>query len=280
MATDRPQIEQGLRALGLSERSTVVVHSSLRSFGHVDGGANAVADALVAVCRNVVVPSGTWDDHCGIPAPPALERPNNSAAVTNTWEEFDAALEAAVPFSPDLPIDKHLGAIPEALRTSHAHSRSTHPLIGFLAVGKDAREITAQGRLDWPLGPLEVVEALDGFILLLGVGHTANTTIHLAEQRLGRSRFYRYAKAADGVWMELPNVPGQSHRFGDIDVLLEADTRTTEIGRCRARTMRSRRLVEVATGALEAEVGALLCEDDECRCGAARRQREEWLVRG
>ena len=54
---------------------------------------------------------------------------------------------------------------------------------------------------------------LGGAVLLRDVDHTFNTTIHLAEQRLGRSCFYRYAKLDDGVWMALPNIPGQSHRF-------------------------------------------------------------------
>ncbi|NYH91226.1 aminoglycoside N3'-acetyltransferase [Actinopolymorpha rutila] len=36
------EIAAGLRRLGLNESSSVIVHASLRSFGHVDGGAPAV----------------------------------------------------------------------------------------------------------------------------------------------------------------------------------------------------------------------------------------------
>jgi hypothetical protein len=42
-------------------------------------------------------------------------------------------------------------------------------------------------------------ERLGGDVQLLGVGHTSNATIHLAEQRLGRANFYRYAVAMPGV---------------------------------------------------------------------------------
>jgi aminoglycoside N3'-acetyltransferase len=42
-------IEDGLRALGLGRGDVVEVHSSLSSFGWVEGGAAAVVDALMAV---------------------------------------------------------------------------------------------------------------------------------------------------------------------------------------------------------------------------------------
>jgi aminoglycoside 3-N-acetyltransferase len=202
--TTEQEIVVGLRALGLDASASVIVHSSLRSFGCVDGGALAVCRALLAVCGTVLVPAGTWD-RTGIPAPPGLVRPHNAVHVAGSWEEFDAALSRAVPFSPDLPIDRELGQIPETMRQSFPtiHGldtrRSAHPLMSYLAVGRHAAEVVAAQRLDWPLGPVEALAALDGDVLLLGVDHTVNTAIHLAEQRLGRSRFYRYAKAAEGI---------------------------------------------------------------------------------
>ena len=43
----RREILRGLRALGLGEGAAVLVHSSLSSFGHVEGGAGTVIDALI-----------------------------------------------------------------------------------------------------------------------------------------------------------------------------------------------------------------------------------------
>lgn len=198
----------GLRGLELGRDSTVVVHASLRSFGVVEGGANTVARGLAAVCGTVVMPSGTWD-LTGVPAPPGSERPNNAALSTDSWDEFDVAVDRAVPFSRGLPVDRELGAIAEAMRVSHEHVRGEHPLFSFLAVGAHATEVIAAERLDCPLGPIDAAASLDGEVLLLGVDHTVNTAIHLAEQRLGRSRFYRYAKIADCIWAEFPNTPGR-----------------------------------------------------------------------
>jgi aminoglycoside 3-N-acetyltransferase len=225
----------------------------------------------------VLVPAGTWD-RTGIPAPPGLVRPHNAALIAASWEEFDAALTRVVSFSPDLPIDRELGQIPETMRQSFPHRRGAHPLLSYLAVGRHAAELVAAQRLDWPLGPIEALATLDGDVLLLGVDHTVNTAIHLAEQRLGRSRFYRYAKAAGGVWMELPNIPGQSHRFNDIEPELASQTREVMIGRCRARRIPLASVLAAAERLIQRHSAALLCPDSECRCGAALEQRLAWLA--
>jgi aminoglycoside 3-N-acetyltransferase len=266
------QIAQGLRALGLGASSAAIVHSSLRAFGHVDGGALTVCQALVEACGTVLLPAASWD-LTGLPAPPGLVRPHNAVHVAATWEEFDTALARAVPFTPGLPIDRELGRIPETMRQVFPHQRSHHPLFSYLAVGRQAEALVAAQRLDWPLGPLEALAALDGDVLLLGVDHTANTAIHLAEQRLGRSRFFRYAKAADGVWMELPNIPGQSHRFDAITPDLAGATREVQIGACQARRVPIAAVLAAATRRIVADPAALLCDDPDCRCGAALQQR-------
>jgi aminoglycoside 3-N-acetyltransferase len=153
------------------------------------------------------------------------------------------------------------------------HERGGHPLLSFLAVGVHARRLVAAQRLDWPLGPIEELANLDGHVLLLGVGHTSNTTIHLAEQRLGRSRFYRYAKAAPGVWMELPNIPGDSDAFDEIEPALAPVTTETRIGDCRAGLIAVRDVLACATRLIESDPAALLCDKPDCRCGAALQQR-------
>lgn len=270
-------VAEGLRALGLNETSAVIVHSSLRSFGQVDGGALAVCQALTSVCGTVLLPAASWD-LTGVPAPPGLERPHNAVLVAESWHAFDTALTRAVPFSTDLSIDKELGAIPEAMRRNFGYVRSSHPLFSYLAVGHLAETLVNAQRLDWPLGPIEALAELEGDVLLLGVSHASNTAIHLAEQQLGRSRFFRYAKAAAGVWMELPNIPGQSHRFNDLAPALADATREVMIGQCHAQRIPVRVVLEAAERAIMSDPAALLCDDPECRCGAALQQRLAWLA--
>ncbi len=49
MKLTREDIERGLHRVGLSEGDVVEVHSSLSSFGYVDGGADTIIDALMSV---------------------------------------------------------------------------------------------------------------------------------------------------------------------------------------------------------------------------------------
>jgi aminoglycoside 3-N-acetyltransferase len=271
-------IVHGLRALGLKSSSAVIVHSSLRSFGHVEGGAYTVCQALFSTGATLLLPAGSWDV-TGIPAPPGLLRPQNAARSASTWQAFDEALSRALPYANDLPIDKELGLIPETMRRAFPHLRSHHPLMSYLALGLQAHALTAAQRLDWPLGPLEALAELGGDVLLLGVSHTSNTAIHLAEQRLGRSRFYRYAKVTDQVWMELPNLPGHSHRFDEIEPHCRAATQEVMIGSCRARRIPIREVLVTAERLILANSAALLCEHPDCRCFAALQQRLETLSR-
>jgi len=51
----KDRIKAGLRGLGLKEGDMVMVHASVSSFGHVEGGGEALIDALL----ETVGPEGT-----------------------------------------------------------------------------------------------------------------------------------------------------------------------------------------------------------------------------
>ncbi|WP_433161535.1 AAC(3) family N-acetyltransferase [Kribbella sp. CA-247076] len=266
------EIGDGLRRLGLTRSSGVIVHSSLSSFGYVDGGAEAVCEALTGTCGTVLMPAGTWE-LTGISAPPGTARPHNAYDPAPTWSAFGEELTRATAFRLDLPVDRGLGRIPETFRRTRELTRTAHPLLSYIAVGPAADDVLAGYRSDWPLGPIEELGRLDGDVLLLGVGHTVNSTIHLAEQLLGRSRFYRYAKTGDGVWSEFPNVSGASHEFDLIEPVLRSATRKTHIGSCRARLIPIKSVLAAAQELILADPAALLCSTPTCRCTAAHNQR-------
>lgn len=265
-------IVDGLRALGLNGSSAVIVHGSLRSFGWVDGGAEAVCRALTATCGTVLMLAATWE-RTSLPAPPGLVRPHNAVYNTRTWEEFDQALAAGTAYTPDVPIDRGLSRIAETLRLGFDHVRGSHPLFSFVSTGEHAARLIEAHGWEHPLGPIDELAELNGDVLLLGVDHTSNTTIHLAEHRLGRSRFFRYAKIAQGSWAELPAISGESHRFDEIEPDLRAVTREVRIGRCRARRIEVRDVLGATTKRILDDPKALLCDDETCRCGAALQQR-------
>ncbi len=266
------EIISGLQKASLHKKSAVIVHSSLRSFGYVEGGASTVCRALLATCGTLLLPATSYH-LTRIPAPPGLIRPYNAVNVANTWDEFDNACANAIAFSLDLPISREQGIIPETMRREFSPHRSSHPLMSYIAIGEHAQELLAAQRLDWPLGPIEALAQRGGDILLLGVSHTSNTAIHLAEQLLGRACFYRYARGSEGTWMELSNIPGDSHHFDDIEPFCAPFTEEVMIGKCRARRIAISDLLAITQKLIMEDPKALLCDDKACRCFAAYQQR-------
>jgi aminoglycoside N3'-acetyltransferase len=89
-----------------------------------------------------------------------------------------------LPFDPaTTPVSSSLGVVAATFARTPGVERSAHPF-AFAAIGRHAAAITADDlpvpphRLESPVGR---VWELDGRVLLLGVGHDSNTTIHLAE---------------------------------------------------------------------------------------------------
>lgn len=264
-------IVAGLRGIGVKPDTLAVAHVSLRAFGHVEGGAAAVVAALTEACDTVIMmaASGLFS---ALPAPPGPQRPDNAYYSAPDWESFDHAVAAATPYRKDLRVDPWLGATCEAIRVTPGAVRGPHPLCSFVAVGAHAEELIAHESHERMLGSLERLVELDGQVLLLGVGHHADTTIHVAEQALGRGCFFRYALDATGCWTELPMISGESHRFDDLEPQLAPYTFETTIGNARVRRIAMRDVIDVTTNAILDDPAVGLCDDEECRCQAALRQ--------
>ena len=148
-------IVDDLAALGVCEGDVLLVHTSFRAVRPVDDGPAGLIAALRAAAGErgtIVMPSWTGDDD----------------------QPFDPATT---------PVSADLGATAATFATTPGVQRSNHPF-ACAAIGPLASTIVADPipvpphRLESPVG--RVWEA-DGKVLLLGVGHDSNTTVHLAE---------------------------------------------------------------------------------------------------
>jgi len=162
---NKEDIKKGLRQLGLKRGDTVGVHSSLSSFGYVEGDADTVIDALLEVVGaegTIVMP--TYSTNL-LP----VERTPEEIAMGVPW------LYRILPYDPnDTPCST--GTIPETFRKRKGAIRGSHHVFSLAALGLKAAEFV-EGR--W-----EKLLELDGYILLMGVGLNVCSAMHLAEKRV------------------------------------------------------------------------------------------------
>ena len=160
----KEDIKASLMRLGLKKGDIVGVHSSLSSFGHVEGGADTVIDALLETVGergNVVMSTHSANLS-------EDKRTPEMIALGISW------LFKILPYDPDkTPVTT--GIIPETFRKRKDVVRGLHPSLSIAASGPKA-QVLSEG---WH----RLLE-LDGYILLIGVGLDRCTAMHLAEKRV------------------------------------------------------------------------------------------------
>jgi aminoglycoside 3-N-acetyltransferase len=246
--------------LGLARRP-VIVHASLKAFGHIQGGADSVVRALVETTGGVVMPTFTYKTMIT----PEVGPPNNAIKYGRDLDHN----KLAEPYDSDeMPADTLMGMLPEALRHYPGARRTFHPILSFTGVRADAA-LDTQTLLN-PLAPIGALAEQDGWVLLLGVDHTVNTSIHYGEKLAGRRQFVRWGMTRERI-VECPGFPGDSQGFEAIASHLEKDTRQVQMGRAMIRAIQLKRLFEVVGTLLRKDSLALLCDREECeRCNALR----------
>ncbi len=154
-------IHEFLTSLGIAPNDTVLVHTSMRSLGEVEGGCDGVIDAFTSYLTDglFIVPTHTW-------ANVGLDNPVYEVSKT-------------VPC---------IGALPTVAAFREDGVRSLHPTHSVAAFGNRACGFVSGEERSVSPCPVGGVWARlydeDARILLLGVGLNRNTYIHAVDEML------------------------------------------------------------------------------------------------
>ncbi len=166
------QLTHEFQSLGVVRGDTLLVHSSYKSFGGVDGGPQTVIDALLHVLGDegtLIMPTFNFDFCKGIP-----------------WNVNETP--------------SHMGIITELVRKDPRSKRVFHPIYSFAIIGAQADFLTRQRykssyERDSLFGKLC---QLDGKIMVIGLAYNDSMTFfHHVEELEGVD--YRYLKTFTGM---------------------------------------------------------------------------------
>ena len=243
-------VTEQLLALGVKPGGVLVVHTSFSKVGPIEDGPHG----LIAALRDALGPAGT------------LVMPSMS---DDDDYPFD---RGRTPCAGMGVVAERFWKLPGVLRSDSPHA--------FAAIGPRAAEITADHPIEVPHGPdspVGRVHGLDGQVLLLGVGHDADTTVHLAETiagvRYGLPKYAMVLRAGLPTRCEYREIDHCCQNFNLMDPWLEAEglQRRGIVGHAEARLARSRDIVEVAVRRLRANETAFLHPPGvDAECDAAR----------
>jgi aminoglycoside N3'-acetyltransferase len=233
-------------ALGVTPGAVLLAHCAFSRVGPVEGGPagliHALQDAL-GPAGTLVMPSMTDDDD-NVFDPQRTPCAGMGIVADTFWR------------------------LPGVLRSDSPHA--------FAARGPQAPRIVSPHPINFPHGldsPVGRVFELDGQVLLLGVGHGADTTIHLAEALAGvRYRRPKHACAlVDGAITRIAygEIDHCCQNFTLVDGWLDVAglQRRGQVGSAPARLARARDIVEVVCARLRADETAFLHPygvDEEC----------------
>jgi aminoglycoside 3-N-acetyltransferase len=245
-----PELIAQILELGVTPGAVLLVHTSFSKVGPLEGGPQGLIAALQAALGpdgTLVMPSMSDDDDH--PFDPRTTPCLGMGVVADTFWRT-----------------------PNVLRSDSPHA--------FAAVGPEAARITANHPLDVPHGlnsPVGRVYELDGQILLLGIGHDANTTIHLAEALAGVR--YRRPKSVTIIQAGQPTrycyneIDHCCDNFNLVDQWLDAEggQRRGRVGHGEARLAASRSIVATVSARLRANETLFLHDPGvDVQCDEAR----------
>jgi aminoglycoside 3-N-acetyltransferase len=250
-----------LRQLGLSQGDSVLLHSAYRQVRPMENGPAGVIDAILAVigpAGNLMLPTFNYSR----PLPSPYFDPKTTPGRT--------------------------GIIPELGRQRPGAVRSLHPTHSVAVIGLDAERLCRDHLTVRAMGvgsPIDRLAESGGKVLLLGVGHTSNSTIHVGEEHAGIPKGSWFAELPEAkilspqgpiIHHRLDTSPSCSIAFGGVEGRLRerGAIRDGRVRNCFLQLMTGREVIAATVELLRQKPDLLLCTDPQCRpCSASRQMR-------
>jgi len=248
--------------LGIRTGMAVMMHTSMKALGgFVSGGPTAVILAIESCLESegtLVMPTHT----------PDLSDPENwryPPVKESWWQPIRDTMPA---FETDLTPCLDMGFINECFRKQNGVIRSNHPQVSFAAWGSQKDFVIENHSLEYSLSeqsPLARLYDLEGWVLLLGVGHNKNTTLHLAEYRAqydNKAETINKAPifvAEEKKWVDLRDIDFETDDFNQLGEAFERETglvRRGKVGHADALLMPVKGLVDFGVKWMEANRGS------------------------
>lgn len=245
-AISKTEIERQVLDLGVRPGGVLLVHTSFSQVRPVEGG----PEGLIRALQTALGPQGT------------LVMPSMS---DDDDHPFDLASTPCLGMG---IVAETFWRLPGVLRSDSPHA--------FAARGPAAPTITAPHPIDVPHGldsPVGKVHELDGQVFLLGVGHDADTTVHLAEFLAGvryrRRKHLTMLRDARLIRLEYEEIDHCCENFRHVDAWLDARAlqRRGPVGYAEARLARAQDIVRVVIEQIRADETVFLHPigvDHEC----------------
>lgn len=239
-----------------------MLHASLETMGVVDGGAAMVLHRLTRTIGSegtLLMPTFTSVTRHAIF--------HSNFTRKGCWCEGRESKH--LPFIPELQPDKEIGAIAHRLCSWPSSQRSNHPAYSYVAVGNHGDELVREVKLDDPLLPIRKFLKRNPRVVTIGVGFSAVTAVHLAEEAVRPAKFVKeraLTMSSKGpVWVDIRST-GCSNGFWKLSSMFGsvADFPQTSIGMARAESYSMRYLVDSAQSLLKQDSDGLDCGNASC----------------
>ena len=264
---DTQDFINAIKVLGISG-SEVCIHSSMKSFG-VDFkcGIEGIINAFLIEKCTIMVPTFS-DVYEARPIKEYMPERNGAGNYSYFLEKIYTDIEPVDVISKEISVED-MGVFAKHVLSHEKCVRGNHPLNSFIALGYNAPKLVSCQTPKDVYAPLKQLCDDGGYVLLIGVGLSAATIIHYAEQVAGRTPFIRWAYNKEHNVIPV-SAGGCSEGFEHFNNILNNFAKKVKVANSEWLCYKAADIVEVCAKYIKSNPNISHCNNKYCdRCNDA-----------